>query len=91
MKKWLNPLLVILIVIFSPNLIWLNWSTLYIKNQSSKSINNVNFEICSQTFNVIVKPEVSSLHFLPKCGDVRLIVRAYNKITNLMWKAICIM
>jgi hypothetical protein len=80
MKMWLIVFLVILLVIFAPNLIWLNWSTLFIRNQSSKSIDNITLEICSQTVHVTAKPESSSLHFLPECGDTTLIVRANNEI-----------
>ena len=80
MKKRLIIFLVILLVIFTPNLIWLNWSTLFIRNQSSESVDNISFEICSETFSVTAEPESSSLHFLPKCGDTTLIVRTNNEI-----------
>ncbi|HSG32476.1 MAG TPA: hypothetical protein VLB82_13150 [Thermodesulfobacteriota bacterium] len=80
MKKWLVAPLIIFILILAPNLMWLNWSTLFIKNTSSKQVNNITVEICSETFQVASKPHSSSLRLLPKCGDATLILKANAKL-----------
>lgn len=70
MKKIFLVLIILIMIIYAPNFIWLVKSTVYISNRSSKALNFVTVHINDKTMQLgKLMPDENRFIFLPKSGD----------------------
>lgn len=72
-----------IVLLVSPNLLWLNRSTVRIENRSSELIEDAVLFACEKPISLgRLAPGASRFEFLPKCGDDSLEIRAGLMATN---------
>ena len=72
-----------IVLLLSPNLLWLNWSTVRIENRGSQLIGDAVLFVCEKPTSLgPLPPGASRFQFLPKCGDDSLEIRSGQSVTN---------
>ena len=70
MNKIFLVLIILIIILYAPNFIWLVKSTAYISNRSSKTLNFVTVHVDDKTIQLgKLMPDENRFIFLPKSSD----------------------
>ena len=84
MKKTLIILIILILIVFAPNLVWLVKSTAFISNRSSKALNFLTVHINRNNIQLgRLMPGQSRFIMLPKTGDTTFEI-SYVKGGNLV-------
>ena len=68
---------VLVLILWSPNLLWLARSTLFVENRSTRPLTDVRLALCDASFSLgELKLGESRFRTLPSCGDASLSVNA---------------
>ena len=84
MKKIFLAIIILIMIIYAPNFIWLIRSTAYISNKSAKVFNLVSVHVDGKNIQLgRLMPGESRFMFLPKSGDETFEIR-YLKDGNFL-------